>query len=417
MSEIYRSDAVRKLRDPQQLDTAIRLTSPSAWLALLALALIVAAFVAWSLLGTLPFRVEGLGVILKRDSRIFELAAPAGGRVEAILVKVGDRVSKGQPLVRLQNPEVRQRLHAAESLLANLQTQRRSRNAATDQEIAARKKVSDAAIAAYQRKIDELTDRIVYLEQKSRGEQQDLQRGLITRDTYELTVESLRTARQEIRSQQVAISQSRTEQLEYVGSGRREIAELDQQILEAQNDRDDLATQIRIEHAVNSPADGEVTEVSAKVEDAVDQGKRLVTIAAAGEGLQMYAYLPVSRGKRVEPGMAARVSPTTIERDIYGAISASVVSVSPLPASEAELLERFGNDELVEQMLDGGAPIEILIDLKTDPNTISGLDWSSSNGPPVSITPGTTALATVTVQTVRPIDLFIPIAKTWVTGR
>ena len=73
--------------------------------------------------------------------------------------------------------------------------------------------------------------------------------------------------------------------------------------------------------------------------------------------------------------------------------------------------------ELVEQMLAAGAPIEIVVDLKTDPTTTSGLDWSSSDGPPVKITPGTTALATINVQEVAPIQLVIPVVQTWITGR
>jgi HlyD family secretion protein len=143
----------------------------------------------------------------------------------------------------------------------------------------------------------------------------------------------------------------------------------------------------------------------------------LITVSRVGEGLQMLAYLPVSKGKRVVPGMQVLVTPTSVERDIYGSIRATVLSVGELPASEAELANRLNNAALVEQMMAGGAPIQVVIDLKTNKSTTSGLDWSSSDGPPIKITPGTTALATVSIREVAPIDLVIPIVQTWVIGR
>jgi HlyD family secretion protein len=416
MSDIYRSEAVRKLRDPQQLDMAIRLTSTSGWLALAAVALIIAATVAWAFLGTLPYRVDGLGVILQRNSEIFPLQAAGSGRVTEVLVRPGERVAADQPLVRLRNIDTDQRLRAAERLLASLKSQRASRGTAIASEVAARSKVTEAAVAAYRRKIAELTQRIAYLEKRGSDERDDLARGLITRDTYETTLESLRNARQEVRSQEVAVSQTQTDQLDFEATSRRELSEIDQQILQAQNARDEVAVTVTEEQVVASPIAGDVTEVSVKVGDSVGAGVLLTTVIRVGEGLQMYAYLPVGKGKRVAPGMEALISPTTVERDIYGSINATVLEVSPLPASEAELTDRLGNAPLVSQLLEGGPSIELLVELKSDPQTASGVQWSSSVGPPLRITPGTTGLATVIVRRIRPVDLVIPIVKTWIGG-
>lgn len=416
MSDIYRSDAVRKLRDPQQLDTAIRLTSVSSWIALLALALIIAGVVFWAFFGNLPFRVNGLGVILQADSEIFDMQAEGGGRVQQVLAKVGDKVTKDQPLVRLANPEVQQRLRAADRLLNNLKAQRDTRAAQLDKEIADRRRVTAAAVAAYQRKIDALNERIGYLEQKRKDEESDLQKGLITRDTLESTIEDLRSARQQIRTENVQISQTQADQLDFEATSSRELAEFDEQIIQAENTRDEISTQVQTEETLRSPIDGVITEVSVKVGDLVLQGARLATVARVGEGLTMLAYMPVGSGKRVATGMPALVTPSTVERDIYGSIEGSVTAVSSLPASEAELQDRLGNQQLVEQLLGGGPSIELQVDLKTDSATASGLQWSSSDGPPLTITPGTTGLVTVIVRSERPINLLVPIVQTWVLG-
>lgn len=417
MSDIFRTDAVRKLRDPQQLDTAIKLTSTSGWIALVAIAVMIATFIVWVFVGSLPFRANGLGVLLVNDSEIFTLPAPITGRIGAIEVAVGEDVKKDQPLVRLEVPETEAQLRAAEAALTNIRSQRQSRGVEVERDIATRAANTAEEISGQQRKAADLRERLGYLQSRRTDERQELERGFITRDTLESTEVAIDTARQTLRGVDLAIAQARSTQTEFEAGLRRQIAELDQEVLEARNKVKVLQAQLGVEHVINSPVDGVVTEVSSQVGEVTEIGTRLITVSRVGEGLQMLAYLPVSKGKRVEPGMEVLVTPTTVERDIYGSIRATVLSVSELPASEAELTNRLNNAALVEQMMAGGAPIEVVIDLKTNKSTTSGLDWSSSDGPPIKITPGTTALATVNIREVAPIDLVIPVVQTWVIGR
>lgn len=417
MSDIFRADAVRKLRDPQQLDTAIRLTSPSGWIALVAIGVIIATFIAWVFLGSLPYRANGLGVLLVKDSEIFSLPAPVSGQIVSIEVSVGNDVTKDQVLARIGVPETEAQLDAARGSLAGIKDQRDRRSTQAEKAIVTRREITEETVSGYERKAADLRERLGYLEGRSRDEREELQRGFITRDTLEQTLEAIDSVRQQLRSVDVDIAEARSQFTEFEASQRRELAALDQQVLDAENRVKVLEAQLGVEHLVKAPADGVVTEVASEVGQITTVGTRLLTISKLGEGLQMFAYLPVAKGKRVEPGMEVKVTPSTVERDIFGSVNGTVVSVSEFPASRAELVNRLNNEELVDEMLQPGAPIEVLIALKADPSTPSGLDWSSSEGPPVKITPGTTGLATVTVQEVAPIQLMIPIIETWVTGR
>jgi HlyD family secretion protein len=417
MSDIFRQDAVRNLRDPQQLDTAIRLTSTSGWIALVSIGVIIVTAIVWVFAGSLPFRANGLGVLLETDSEIFPVPATISGRIEQITVAVGDAVKEGQVLARLQSPNTEAQLNAGKANLASLEAQRDRRHTQVKEDIATRLGITGDIVTAQERKAKDINDRIAYLRSREKDERDELARGFITRDTLEQTIESIDTARQELRTADLAIAQARSNQTEFAAGLHRQISELDQQVLEADNRVKVLASQFGIEHLITSPADGFVTELSSERGDIVAAGTRLVTVSNRGEGLQMFAYFPVGKGKRVEAGMHAKVTPSTVERDIFGSINATVISVSELPASEAELRDKLENEKLVEQMLANGAPIEVLLQLKSDPKTASGLDWSSSVGPPIQITAGTTALATITVRDVAPIDLVVPIVETWVSGR
>ena len=156
MSDIFRTDAVRKLRDPQQLDTAIKLTSTSGWIALVAIAVMIATFIVWVFVGSLPFRANGLGVLLVNDSEIFTLPAPITGRIGAIEVAVGDDVKKDQPLVRLEVPETEAQLRAAEAALTNIRSQRQSRGVEVERDIATRAANTAEEISGQQRKAADL---------------------------------------------------------------------------------------------------------------------------------------------------------------------------------------------------------------------------------------------------------------------
>ena len=52
MSELFRKKSVDKVTSPEQLNDYIRVTTPSVWLVLLALFLLLAGLLAWSVFGT-----------------------------------------------------------------------------------------------------------------------------------------------------------------------------------------------------------------------------------------------------------------------------------------------------------------------------------------------------------------------------
>ncbi len=52
MAKVFREKNLEKLSAPEDLNDYIRVTTPSVWLVMLALVLILVGFIAWSILGT-----------------------------------------------------------------------------------------------------------------------------------------------------------------------------------------------------------------------------------------------------------------------------------------------------------------------------------------------------------------------------
>lgn len=97
----FRANAMAHLTSPEQLDTLVRVTRPRSWIALAAVGLVLAAFVAWTLLGTVQTTFPGPGVLLTEHGT-FNTVTPQAGQVTAVFVAVGDEVAAGQRLATVQ---------------------------------------------------------------------------------------------------------------------------------------------------------------------------------------------------------------------------------------------------------------------------------------------------------------------------
>ncbi len=76
-STIFRKVALDRLSSPEELDQLSRITSPRAWLGLAAIAGLLLAVLAWSILATIPTFVEGEGALVE--------SADDSGRLQAVL--------------------------------------------------------------------------------------------------------------------------------------------------------------------------------------------------------------------------------------------------------------------------------------------------------------------------------------------
>jgi HlyD family secretion protein len=88
-----------------------------------------------------------------------------------------------------------------------------------------------------------------------------------------------------------------------------------------------------------------------------------------------------------------------------------VSSVAPFPARPESLLRVLENQTLVNEFSRQGAPIEVVVQLETSSNSVSGYRWTSGKGPAVLITSGTLCEGTITMTNHRPISLVLPVFK------
>jgi HlyD family secretion protein len=404
-----------RLRDPEHLNDAIRLTSRSTWILLVTLVLCIGVILAWGFFGRLSFHALGQGVVLRDRSAVSEAVAWTNGTVLKIHADVGQRVAVGDPLVSIRLDEVEERYVQAKKKHDAQQAELDRYDGASRSDITLRQKDLDQELKSLEDGVAGAQQNLAILQRMYTDASSDLARGLGTRATMQSAFDRLTTVQQNMRQMTDKLSSLKTQQIEFENSVTKTVAQLRMQVISAEAEVRDLEVQLRVGSTIRSPAAGTVSAVTTQLNATVTTGKQLAVIQSRTdvETLVVHAYLPIDQGKRVAAGMAAQVTPTSIDQQIYGSIRGRVLSVSDLPMSREALLAVLGDATLVSQMIRSGAPIEVQIALEADPNTASGLRWTSSTGPPSRVTPGTTVTSRIVYEQMAPIALILPIVETW----
>jgi len=134
MPELFRKEALERLRSPEQLDSLLRLARPSAWILLVILALILCLALVWGFFGSLPIRVQGLGVIQPTQSQIYTVQAQTAGIVRSVEVGPNDRIDSGRKIAVLSLPVDRAEVESTRKQLRLLQRQLDTQTRFSEQE-------------------------------------------------------------------------------------------------------------------------------------------------------------------------------------------------------------------------------------------------------------------------------------------
>ena len=164
---------------------------------------------------------------------------------------------------------------------------------------------------------------------------------------------------------------------------------------------------------IQAQQSGTVMETMVEVGTVVGQGSELIRLAAdeSGEGNVVVCYVPLSSGKKLTPGMQVMVYPTTVNKQEYGHMEATVVHVDDYVTSTTQMKKMLGDDLLVNSFTQDGPVIAVTCTLKEDPSTASGYFWSSKKGADIMLAEGTLIKADIVTERKAPIQMVIPLLK------
>lgn len=411
MDRIFRDAAVERLSSPEQLDRLVGITRPFDWVAAAALLLGLIVLITWSIVGRIPTRVSGDGILLSSGGRVVDAVSAVTGKLASIDVAIGDQVRIGQAVAQVSQTETEQRLRQANEVLREREREHAELTATIAREVdaklanfAAQETGLDDVIAVAEQRATYLTDEIAKLDPA-------VSKGFVTRKYVEDRRVELNNARQRITDAQNDILKLKAQRLDLQSQRDRDRLQSQFKINDAKRLVEQLSAELDRGSRILSPADGRVVEVKVSGGAVLAVGTPIIEIETAGERLEATIYMPPDRGKNVRPGMEVHVEPTTLKREEYGAIIGRVVMISDFPVTPQGMAADLHNDTLVTRFSQEGAPYAAKVQLEGDPTTVSGYRWTSGKGPPVRLSSGTLTRAEVTTREQPPIDLVVPLMK------
>lgn len=249
-------------------------------------------------------------------------------------------------------------------------------------------------------KVNEIKNSIQEIEVQKTNTERDYLQNLNKIDEIKTKIKNLEAQATKLTQQDLERSLNQTNQIQEV---KRKIAQLE--------------LQLSGESRIISQYDGRILEVSAARGQVLNPGMRLGTLEAEDANAKMVSlvYLADKDGKQIKPGMTVQVTPSIVKRERYGGIVGKVTQVSPFPVTSQDISTIIGNEQLANTLAEGvsksGALVQVFVELEKDSNTISGYKWSSSNGPPLKISSGTTTQVRVQIGELAPISYVIPIFR------
>lgn len=409
-NNLFRKDAIDKLQSPDRLNEMVKIISPSNWIAVLSICILLVFFVVWSIFGRLPINVNGNGILLKSGG-VMEIPAIATGQVSRVYVKPGIRVRKGDILAKVAQPELKLKIDNLSQQLFHLKTKYSTIEGFDKKDLELKRAIIDQNVINKNKRIEKNKERIVFVESQIDAREELLEKGLITTESlneskilkFELEQQNL-TLQNELEELQLkAFEMSKEIEIE--------LNNLDGQIIALEGEVGELRAKYELNSEITSPYTGHIVELMVNAGSIVSPGTYILSMERddALELLEAIVYVSPSEGKKIKEGMEVKLSPSTVEVEKFGYIKGSVLQVSEYPATFEGMLNTLQNRELVQSFFTGMPPIAVRIGLNLNEENLSGYEWTSGDGPEVEIKSGTLCDSKIIIKNKRPISLILPI--------
>ena len=172
---------------------------------------------------------------------------------------------------------------------------------------------------------------------------------------------------------------------------------------------------------VFSDYDGIIDEVMVDVGTIVQAGTPICSVRMTQnrDDLTGLLYIPVEKGKRVEPGMTIQLAPNGVDVSQTGSLIGVVRTVSQYPMTMQGIQQHLGNAQLAQWILQAqnSSVMEVTFDLVKDDSSESGYLWTSQVGEHKPITAGSFCTGSIIIERKPPIEKVFYKLSQWLRNR
>lgn len=412
---VYREVALARLSSPEQLDQLMQITTTRGWIALIAIGFMLVMAIVWGVWGTIPSKVKGSGILLRKGG-IFEIAPVGSGQLAEFFIQVGEEIKEGEIIAKIAQPTLVEKIRKAQLNLEEVEAQQREKIKSGSEDIRLQKEYFLKQRNNLKYSIDNANQELEWLTEKVSNQEKLYAQGLITKQTllstkqdYFQTIEEIERLQNDLK--QIAVKEHNldSQQQQEIIAGKLKINDLKRSLSQ-------LEAELDLMENVRSPYAGRVLELMMDQGEIASPSKAILRLEASQQDskeLEAILYVDGFDGKRIKPGMEVLISPSNVKPEEYGFILGTISYVADFPSTFEGMMRTLKNRTLVGALSENGngPPFEVYAELKIDSVTPSGYRWTSSEGPPLKVFGGTPCNAQIIVREQRPMSFVIPLLR------
>ena len=436
---LFAGNTLSRVSSPDRLDLGARLVSPASWLLLTVAVLLIVTTAIGSAVIKVPIKVAAQGLLMS-PLGVKDVVSGTGGRVRSIRVRAGDRVTVGQPIADVEQPDLQQEIAVANGELRDSSDQLQRIRDFQNRTMSEQDGMRGELRKDLQQKLTFTEQRRIWLKQQVEVMETLVKLGIAAKPQLMQANLDLAGADEEIGRARNALKQLDLDAKKQKTDYEREALELDLKMASAKRKSDMLKERLGRMDVLESPYSGMVVELKLNEGEMIERGATLLSLLPENQSngepqggtpktttdaatpaqrahvpLIATLYVSSADGKRIRKGMLAEVVPATVKREEFGFISGRVLSVAEMPATQEGMQSRLKNQKLVQSLSQAGAPFELIVALDADPSTPSGFHWSSSRGPDESLSAGGLCAAEVVTKEETVFKLLVPSLRRFFT--
>ena len=389
------------------LERDIRVIGPAAWWALVVVALLVCAVIAWSFFGQLPTLVAGRCMLIG-SAGLSEVRAGAAGRLAEVRVRAGDVVRAGDIIASISQPDQDERIKRLKARVTELEGRAASVDSLSSRGLA----LNDSAFVRRReflnKQIEVAKSRVVIESNQIDTLKQLAEQRLATRRSVEDAGRSHASAELAVEALRRHLGDLERERTDIVKREADEKSQVSLEMSEAKRELSLLEAERARATAVKSAFTGRVVEIKSGRGSLVSVESPVAVLertSDAGVTVEVVMYVASNDGKKIHTGAMAEILPATARRDEHGFLVGTVHYVSDYPATPQALLATLGSEELVKDLIAVAAPFEVRIRLDRHND---GFRWTRGGMDAPALHSGTLCSGNVFVRRERPLGFVIP---------
>ncbi|HET8715450.1 MAG TPA: HlyD family efflux transporter periplasmic adaptor subunit [Holophagaceae bacterium] len=338
---LFREEAVEHYLKEAEGRGILRVSPPWSWLLTWTLGGLVIGALAFAILGRVEINDHGRGV-LRPTGGVRLLTAPSTATVAELRARRGDFLKAGQPVARLESPELQGSLLEAQRQVDLLRSDFRS--VATQQDALYARQTADhehrlaslqADLASYEHSLE------TRLHEREANQRLHAL-GIVAELEVEKSEDAYEEAQRQLRAGQLALQQEHQAWASIEAERQQQLYTRKSDLSSAETRRQALDYNLQ-QNLLTAPVDGFVDGLVVRAGDRVQPGQAVCRLVPVDSPLVAISFLPEKDRPYVKEGDLVKVELNGYPYAEYGTLSGKVVRIGEDLASSAEWQEAMGD--------------------------------------------------------------------------